>query len=174
MYACGLDPSAGRGFNGYAILSMKGDCRTWRLAKTGASRILYKALEELVKCSIIGIDAPLTLPYRGFRLVERRMIKDLGARLLPGGLEGMRKLTLIGYSLRKMLEESGIAFIETHPGTLAKINNIRLRDDIVDAIMAGAVAASHLCGLSEYYIDYDGVIAVARFTISDGIIQIRY
>lgn len=168
---CGLDPSAGRGFNGYAIL--EGSCTQWRLVASHASRSLYRALEALRDCDIIGVDAPLTLPYRGFREAERVAARLYGARFLPGGTPGMRALALRGFSVRQLLEEAGIAVVETHPGSIARVSRLAEgRDDRLDAVLAAGAAAAHYCGVASYAIGVDGVIVLARVVVEDGLVRV--
>ncbi|MCE4606687.1 MAG: DUF429 domain-containing protein [Desulfurococcales archaeon] len=66
------------------------------------------------KPRIIAIDAPLSIVNKGFRDVERLLIKE-GYKLLPLGLESMKKLAKRAIKLRKILESDGVSVIETHP-----------------------------------------------------------
>ncbi|MEB3774878.1 MAG: hypothetical protein GSR86_08135 [Desulfurococcales archaeon] len=170
--ACGLDPAAGSGLNGYAILEST-DCRDGVLIESGAMGSLYKVLERLKGCNVVAVDAPLTIPYRGFRGVERRFMKTYHVRLLPGGLKGMARLTSVGYSIRALMEEAGVAVIETHPGSVAKINSLEGAGDVFDAIVSSAVALAHICGAAQYVIDHDGLLAIARFSINRDKIELK-
>ncbi|MEB3765745.1 MAG: hypothetical protein GSR77_06235 [Desulfurococcales archaeon] len=133
----GLDLSAGKGENSLAIL--REDTIHIYISKN-----IYKITNLIKKHSInlISIDAPLCTPYRGFRRVERTLMKCTSIGLLPGGLKGMHKLTKIGNSLCWQLYEAGVIALETHPGTIKRVcqiypeQTIMLRGDEFDAFLA--------------------------------------
>jgi hypothetical protein len=96
--------------------------------------LLYKDEEvvgETLKCKpkIVAIDAPLALPKgrcclrddckcrgRGhFRKADLDM-KSMGIRFFPVTLGPMRKLTLRGIKLKRILEGRGMRVIEVFPG----------------------------------------------------------
>ncbi|MEB3789366.1 MAG: hypothetical protein GSR72_05700 [Desulfurococcales archaeon] len=133
----GLDLSAGKGENSIAILEED-------TIQIYTSKDIYK-ITSLIKeypINIVSIDAPLCTPYRGFRKVERALMKCTGTGLLPGGLKGMHKLTKIGNSLCWQLYEAGVIALETHPGTIKRVcriypeKTIMLRGDELDAFLA--------------------------------------
>ncbi len=67
------------------------------------------------KARIVAIDSPLTAPgLRGFRDVDKALIQ-MGYRVLPLGLRGMRMLVERAWFLKKVFEEHGLEVIETHP-----------------------------------------------------------
>jgi len=119
---------------------------------------------------IVAIDAPLSIVDKGFRLVEKLLIRD-GFKLLPLGLHGMRRLALRAIELKESLEKTGIVVIETHPSSALKsagctrsnaIECLRKfvvvpdeaifegKDD-VDAAIAAAVAWSYITGRTRVY-----------------------
>lgn len=96
------------------------------------TKILFKdseILEEVRKArpKVIAIDAPLALPkgrlglekkYAKFghlRECDKQLLK-MGIKFFPITLGPMRKLTLRGMNLKKMLEKDGFKVIETYPG----------------------------------------------------------
>ncbi len=161
LKVCGIDPAGSRGSTGIAVAV--GECRgLWRIIYADAGRGWYSIMSKLLGCLVVGVDAPPRLPYRGFRRVERAAMRVIGARLLPGGSRGMSLLSVRGYSIRQLLEEAGVAYIETHPGTIAMLSGIRDRGDVVDAVLAALAAAGHYCGSARYVIDEDGVLAFVR------------
>ena len=119
---------------------------------------------------VVAIDAPLSIVDKGFRPVEKLLIRD-GFKLLPLGLPGMRKLALRAIELKESLEKKGIVVIETHPSSALKsagctrsngIGCLRKfvvipdetifesRDD-VDAAIAAVVAWSYITGHVRVY-----------------------
>ncbi len=122
---------------------------------------------------MVGVDAPLTPPYRGYREAERVAARLYGARLLPGGVEGMRRLAITGLSIRQLLEEAGVAVVETHPGSIAMASPLdEERDDRMDAILAAGAAAAHYCGIASYAIGVDGVIVLSRVLVDGRLVRV--
>ncbi|MCE4615292.1 MAG: DUF429 domain-containing protein [Desulfurococcales archaeon] len=117
------------------------------------------------KPRVVAIDAPLSIVDKGFRDVERLLIKD-GFKLLPLGLEGMKRLAERAIRLKNIFEKEGITALETHPrsafisagcywenisftGCLARYvkleSNLNLKNkDIRDAAIAACVAWMYL------------------------------
>jgi predicted nuclease with RNAse H fold len=145
---------------GLAILKVKGNLQVIHLS---AYKNLYDAIKIIIehKPYLVGIDAPLTTPYKGFRPAEKLLIKCGKAKLLPGGLPSMRKLTILGNSILHFLIESGIIPVETHPTTILKnceeIRNLtytHCTDKDSCHALASALAAYYLCtGRSVIFID---------------------
>lgn len=83
-----------------------------------------------------------------------------GARLLPGGLPGMRLLSLLGYSILHLSVEAGIIVFETHPGSIRRIHRLPVigGKDIYDAVLAASAGLCALLGESYYIVAGDGLI----------------
>lgn len=148
----GLDPRPRDYTTGYAVLERKSG-GSWALAMHGID-VIYRAVAKISASCLVAVDAPLTPPYKGFRDVEVAAMRELGARLLPGGTRGMKMLSTVGNSIRLLLEEAGKPAIETHPYTvtlIAGIDRARLQReygrDTGDAIVASVVAAAVVEGL---------------------------
>jgi predicted nuclease with RNAse H fold len=119
---------------------------------------------------VVAIDAPLSIVNKGFRPVERLLIKNR-FRLLPLGLTGMKKLAVRGVRLRESLEKKGIVVIETHPSSALKSAGCSREDvikclrkfvvvpddsifkskDDIDAAIAATVAWSYIIGYIKFY-----------------------
>lgn len=78
-----------------------------------------------VKPRVIAIDAPLAIPLGRRSLEERsdihlrlcdRELLELGIKFFPITLGPMRKLTVRGIALKKILEAKGFKVVETFPG----------------------------------------------------------
>lgn len=87
--------------------------------------IIEIAIEE--KPNIIAIDAPLALPL-GKSLDSKNCIRKcdealrgMGIKFFPINFGGMRKLTLRGIKLKRILEQFGFKVIETYPGAAQDI-----------------------------------------------------
>ncbi len=126
---------------------------------------------------VVAIDAPLSTVDKGFRPVEKLLIRD-GFKLLPLGLPGMRKLALRAIELKELLEKEGIVVIETHPSSSLKSAGCTRRNTIgclrkfvvvrdeaifkgkddVDAAIAAAVAWSYITGHARIYSASGGTI----------------
>ncbi len=150
------------------------------------SRIwLWKAdppelLEGKLKAELIVIDAPLSLPKEGaFRDFEREMLSR-GYKLLPLKKGPMRELAIIGYKLKRKLEDEGIKVLETHPASALKAlgttrhhvvsilsrigfasNPPASRDD-EDALICLLVGMLYLKGEVEVFEGRDGSIILPR------------
>ncbi len=136
-----------------------------------------EVLEKLRGARVVAIDAPLSLPKsgRGFRKVDLKLIR-MGYRVLPPTMPGMRMLTERAIALAKRLEHEGVKVIETHPRSawmnsgcgneleaaskiLANVpRGGRLLRDVVDAIVAAAVAWTYMVGRAVRVEAQDGVI----------------
>jgi len=75
-------------------------------------------LREGVK--LVAVDAPLSLPTRGFRPSDLALLR-MGFRVFPPTFSGMRSLTLRGISLSRKLRRRGMRVIEVHPRTSGRI-----------------------------------------------------
>ncbi|MDI6798862.1 MAG: DUF429 domain-containing protein [Candidatus Aenigmarchaeota archaeon] len=99
--------------------------------------LLYKDEEivreiEKIKPDAISIDAPLALPkgrpglsakykkYPHLRKCDKELIR-MGIKFFPITIGPMRKLTLRGIRLRKVLEKKGFKVIESFPGSIQDI-----------------------------------------------------
>jgi len=69
---------------------------------------------------LVAVDAPLSLPARGFRPSDRALLR-MGFRVFPPAFSGMRSLTLRGISLSRRLRGKGVRVIEVHPRTSGRI-----------------------------------------------------
>ncbi|MCE4601149.1 MAG: hypothetical protein F7C38_06245 [Desulfurococcales archaeon] len=157
----GLDPSPS-GTTGYFRLELE-DSRIVRC--THGVGQLYDVLSGPGPPTLVVIDAPLALPYKGFRRVERKAIKTLGVRLLPGSLKGMRALTRLGLSLLWLHEESASLPIETHPGSTRLILDLSLeipKSDTNDAFIAAVTGYCLANSNSIVITGVDGVMVFPR------------
>ncbi len=118
LLAAGIDLGAGKSPHGIATIRCDRQiCIAERLV---TSHGIYKVIQKL-PVAPAAIDAPLSPPYRGFRDCEKRALR-LGAKLLPGGFKSVKKLSLLGYSLKMLLEEAGALVYETHPTSFARFS----------------------------------------------------
>jgi len=108
----------------------------------------------VASADLLAVDAPLAPPYRGLRPVEKLAVRQLGARLLPGGLPAMRALARLGYSIKFLAWEAGTAVVETHPGTIYKVLEVDKQSMVgaaggkhaADALAAAVAAACYVQG----------------------------
>ncbi|MEN2975095.1 MAG: DUF429 domain-containing protein [Candidatus Caldarchaeales archaeon] len=79
----------------------------------------------LSKPEIVAVDAPLSLPSgnRGLRICDKKLL-EMGIRILPPTLRGMRMLTERAILLKKKLEEYGYQVIEVYPAAAQDILGI--------------------------------------------------
>jgi len=113
---------------GFCVLNKKLNVKT---------SVLYtdkEVIEEIkkVKPDVISIDAPLALPkgrpslsakykkYPHLRECDRELAR-MGIKFFPITIGPMRKLTLRGIKLRKILEKKGFKIIESFPGSIQDI-----------------------------------------------------
>ena len=97
--------------------------------------ILEIALKKRFK--VIGIDAPLSLPY-GRKSIEERndkhfrecdlLLRKRGYKFFPITIGGMRSLTKRGINLRRILEEKGKKVYEIFPGASLDALNLRRKN----------------------------------------------
>ncbi|MEB3779078.1 MAG: hypothetical protein GSR85_02435 [Desulfurococcales archaeon] len=177
---CGLDPGASPGNTGYAVLKRINSC-TWVLQGYGRGSV-DEVLQLISGCPIVGVDSPIHPPYRGFRRVERKAM-GYGAKLLPGGIKGMRDLARIGYSIALLLCHRASIPVETHPGSIRLLHSLDrgfsgFKDyHVEDAILSAIAAASAVCGLCSWFVDRDGVLCFPRgkpsISYEDGVLVIR-
>ncbi len=158
----GLDPSPS-GVTGYFRLELE-DNRVIRY--THGIGQLYEVLSSSsTPSTLVVIDAPLALPYKGFRRVERKAISILGARLLPGSLKGMRALTMLGLSLLWLHEESASLPVETHPGSTRQILDLSReipKSDTNDAFIAAATGYCLALDNAVVITGVDGIMVFPR------------
>ncbi len=107
------------------------------------NEILEIALKRRFK--VIGIDAPLSLPY-GRKSIEERndkhfrecdlLLRKRGYKFFPITIGGMRSLTKRGIKLRKILEKKGKEVYEIFPGASLDALNLRRKniDDVKDFV----------------------------------------
>lgn len=107
----------------------------------GNKEIINKVLE--VNPRVVAIDAPLALPLgrcclkddcscRGkghFRKCDLELRK-MGISFFPITLGPMKKLTVRGIDLRKILEKGGVEVVETYPGGAQNIWGIPRRNNL--------------------------------------------
>jgi predicted nuclease with RNAse H fold len=87
--------------------------------------LVYEDLEVEELCRregvrLVAVDAPLSLPARGFRPSDLALLR-MGFRVFPPTFAGMRSLTLRGISLSRRLRGEGVRVIEVHPRTSGRI-----------------------------------------------------
>ncbi|GAB6147475.1 hypothetical protein JCM10135_00160 [Stetteria hydrogenophila] len=153
MRVAGLDP--GLRVAGLAVAERVG-VGWWRLlgAEALPAGELAGRLAGILRVGVCaaGVDAPLhPQPPGGFRPVERAALR-LGARLLPGW-GAMARLTRLGMALAALLQEAGVAPVETHPSSAARIAGIPrgaggLGRHEWEAALAAAAAAAWVDGLA--------------------------
>ncbi|MBD3210713.1 DUF429 domain-containing protein [Candidatus Micrarchaeota archaeon] len=89
-----------------------------------SDREILEAAEKY-RPELVGIDAPLSLPYGRKDISERNgrhfrecdlELRKLGIRFFPITIGGMRRLTRRGMKLKEMLEGRGYRVVEIFPG----------------------------------------------------------
>lgn len=104
----------------------------WK-GKTVKTCLVYtddEILENIVrsKPAIVAVDAPLALPKEGIlRRADKDMIR-MGYRVFPPCLPAMKKLTLRGMKISKLIAEKGYQTIEVHPTSTRKALGMPLKD----------------------------------------------
>ncbi len=82
------------------------------------------SVSDLTSCYAVGIDAPLSLPYKGsLRECEKSLIK-MGIRLFPSGADFFKKVGEKGLEISTTLEASGVKVFEVYPYATRYILNI--------------------------------------------------
>ncbi len=175
----GLDPSGGKGRWGYALL----ECRLslCRIASSGevSPRRSWESIKPLAKARFVGVDAPLTLAEKSYRECDR-VAALMGARLLPLTLWGMRKLSLVGFSISMLLIEAGSIPVETHPRSFRENTGLQHQpplgmgrhewDAVTSALAAYALASGRpLIAVSDECIMVLGLDPPARVSVSEGV-----
>jgi len=136
--------------------------------------------EAVNSVRLAAVDAPLTRSRRGYRCLDKCLIK-LGFRVLPPSFPGMNRLTERGIRLRRRLEELGVRVFETHPLSCCKALGIGNREGFlefmekkgyklagelnrhtVDAAIAAYTAALHLAGLTIIIRAADGELVLPK------------
>jgi predicted nuclease with RNAse H fold len=164
-------------------IDLSGDPRNptgWALLHDGIFEVkeLYEDSEILfetvsAKPKLVAIDAPLTLPKKGFMRVADRVMRWRGYQVFPPLLKGMKMLTERAKNLAKTLEEMKITVIEVHPlstrkalrmslrnlrriqkeflkmGFSGKFQRKKLTSHEIDAMTAALTAYLHLRGMTE-------------------------
>ncbi|QOJ78468.1 DUF429 domain-containing protein [Infirmifilum lucidum] len=113
MLLAGVDLSASSRKPTYISL-LDEDLRAGILSASEDSEII-EVLRE-AKPSIVGIDAPLSLPLKGGVRGCERILASLGVRFFPPMIPSMAALTRRGIRLRSALEALGFVVIEVYPG----------------------------------------------------------
>jgi hypothetical protein len=101
------------------------------------------------KPQVVAIDAPLSLPPgresiedrtgEHLRASDRELLRN-GIKFFPITLGPMRKLTVRGIELRRLLEGEGFRVIEVYPGGAQDILGIPRKQRGVDKLRAGLKA----------------------------------
>ncbi len=84
---------------------------------------------------VVAIDAPLTLPRRGYMRVVDVEMHRRGFRVLPPLWRGMKPLTLRGIELAKRLESEGMEVIETHPTSALKSSYCASKEELIEKVL---------------------------------------
>jgi len=160
----GVDLSGPRRRSAYALMDDDFTCSAGHFFANGELLGLVEAEKPL----LVAVDAPLSLPSRGYmRLCDEAMAR-LGLKPLPPLLGGMRVLTERGVALRAALEEAGYTVIEVFPGGAKKILGLPRKSveglrrglegigvklvadavdmDVLDAVVAAFTALSYARG----------------------------
>ncbi len=81
-------------------------------------------LKRMEDCSVVAIDAPLSMTEKPFRAAERELMDEFGP-MLPLNTPGMRSLCERAVKLKEDLEKKTDTFlIETYPRAVEKILNL--------------------------------------------------
>jgi len=109
--------------------------------------ILQKTRES--KPQVVAIDAPLSLPPgresiedrtgEHLRASDRELLRN-GIKFFPITLGPMRKLTVRGIELRRLLEGEGFRVVEVYPGGAQDILGIPRKQRGLDKLRAGLQA----------------------------------
>jgi len=121
------------------------------------TKILYSDEEIISECikekpTLISIDAPLALPKgrcclrdecqcrnKGhLRECDKELLK-MGIKFFPVTLGPMRKLTMRGIALRKILEKKGFKVIETYPGGAQDLLNLPRKNAGIEKLRIGLI-----------------------------------
>lgn len=173
----GIDLTAGEKPTGLAVL----DGRTVATCSltTDDEIVNFVAAQQP---ALVSIDSPLGLPGGGDTIdrgagivrVAEQDLSSIGIPAYPALIDSMKNLTLRGIRLRRLLENSGVAVIESYPGAAQDVLCLPrkqrgldlLRDglrrlglqgsgldtrshDEMDAITAAVVGRYHHCGAFE-------------------------
>ncbi|MCS7128371.1 MAG: DUF429 domain-containing protein [Sulfolobales archaeon] len=171
----GLDLAGSpRNPSGLAILSLYREVLALRLVYSDEE--IFKALVEY-KPLVIAIDAPLSIPNKSLRSIDRKMI-SLGYRVLPSGWRSMRMLSERAVRLKDLFERKLNAIvIETHPLSALKSSGCSSIDELiqglkltysgeqasmqvheVDALISSLVALKYFEGSSLRISEVDGTV----------------
>jgi hypothetical protein len=157
----------------------------WAMLHDGIFKVktLYEDSEILFETvsaqpTLVAIDAPLTLPQKGFMRLADQEMRRRGYQVLPS-FKGMKMLTERAKRLVKKLEETKITVIEVHPLSTRRALRMSLRNwkriqeeflkmgfsgdpqqtqltpHEIDAMTAALTANLHLQGITESLGDAD-------------------
>jgi len=163
VIVAGLDPSASpRKYSGVAVLDDYTPIHVSRLKSDLEIITTILSFKPLV----VAIDSPLSHAetYREVDLILKRM----GFRVLPPGWRGMKLLVERSLKLKKLMEENGVAVIETHP--LSAVRSSGCKDHISLLAQHGIVFERELSRD-----EYDAVVSalVARYYVSGSAVKIE-
>jgi predicted nuclease with RNAse H fold len=126
---------------------------------------------EQAKPKVVAIDAPLSLPpgrktiedRRGEHLRESdRELLRRGIKFFPITLGPMRKLTVRGINLRRILEEKGFKVLEVYPGGAQDVLGIPRKQQGLEKLRTG-LENQGLKGLSDGLSDHELDAATCAF-----------
>ncbi len=134
----------------------------------GETCIVYADEEILLKTEeakpkVIAIDAPLSLPpgretiddRRGEHLRESdRALLQKGIKFFPITLGPMRKLTVRGIKLRRILEEKGFKVLEVYPGGAQDVLGIPRKQHGLEKLRSG-LETQGITGLTDGLSDHE-------------------
>jgi len=140
-----------------------------RLAGMSAETCLLFTDEEIlnktrqISPAIVAIDAPLSLPPgrttledrngEHFRPCDRELMKR-GIRFFPITLGPMRKLTIRGIGLKKMLKADGLTAVEAYPGGAQDILGVPRKQQGLEKLREG-LANLGIRGLKRQMSDHE-------------------
>jgi hypothetical protein len=116
-----------------------------------------------IKPALVPIDAPLSLPPGRKSLEERtgvhfrecdRELLRRHIKFFPITLGPMRKLTMRGINLKRVLQAEGIIAVEAYPGGAQDILGIPRKQKGLDKLRAGLMTLS-LEGLNDGLSDHE-------------------
>ncbi len=118
---------------------------------------------EQAKPKVVAIDAPLSLPpgretiedRRGEHLRESdRALLQKGIKFFPITLGPMRKLTVRGIKLRRILEEKGLKVLEVYPGGAQDVLGIPRKQHGLEKLRSG-LETQGITGLTDGLSDHE-------------------
>lgn len=162
MKAVGIDlAGVAKRPTGFCVLNER---RTAEICILYSNKQIMQEIER-IKPDVVSIDAPLALPkarpslsakykkYPHLRECDKQLAR-MGIKFFPITLGPMRKLTMRGIRLRKMLESRGFKVIESFPGAIQDVLKMprkqrgieRLRNALIKYGIKGDIEKREISG----------------------------